>query len=119
MKNDTLAVAEDVATKLFAAEEAIDLALSKAADLASFVPLARQQVRVSADVGQEAIITLLASMATLGEARKQMIEVHGALAKAQKDVRLAPRNFGGFVNKPVQYPRVRALSAVPAEEMVA
>jgi len=100
MNRETIVVAQNMAAKLFAAEEAIDAAINKAADLASFMPMARQEARVSAEVGQDAIESVLESMRMLSEARKHMIETHGALARTQSSARIAPRNFGGFVNKP-------------------
>lgn len=100
MKNRSLPIAKDMASKLFAAEEAIDAALNLTAELASYMPVARQQARVSLDVGQDAIDSVLGSMQMLSGARKHMIETHDALARTQEAARLAPRNFGGFVNKP-------------------
>lgn len=93
-------IAANVASKLFAAEEAIDFALNKSAELAGLMPMARQQINLSAEVGQDAIEYLLDSMKRLGEARKHMIDAHKALARTQEAARIAPRNFGGFVDKP-------------------
>ena len=100
MNRQNFEVAQTMATKLFAAEEAIDAALNKAADLAGFMPMARQEARVSAEVGQDAFEHILESMRMLTEARKSMIDTHGALARTQSSARLAPRNFGGFIDKP-------------------
>lgn len=100
MNHRNFEVAQTMATKLFAAEEAIDAALNKAADLAGFMPMARQEAKLSAEVGQDAFEHLLESMKMLTEARKHMIDTHGALARTQSSARLAPRNFGGFINKP-------------------
>lgn len=117
MNRENIIVAQNVATRLFAAEEAIDAAFNKAADLASFIPVARQEVRVSAEVGQDAIELLIGSMQMLGEARKRMIEAHGALARTQTAARLAPRNFGGFVDKP-RY-AAHGLTVVAADRLAA
>lgn len=103
MNKRVMPIVEDVASRLFAAEEAIDLALNKSADLAGFMPIARQQIRLSAEVGQDAIECLLSSMKLLSQARRQMIDTHKALAGTQKAARIAPRNFGGFVDKPRGY----------------
>jgi hypothetical protein len=116
MNHKSLPVAKDMASKLFAAEEAIDAALNLTAELASFMPLARQEVRVSMDVGQDAIEAVLASMQMLSGARKRMIETHEALARTQESARLAPRNFGGFINKPGAHLAPGALSVVPQAE---
>ncbi len=115
MNRETIIVAQNMATKLFAAEEAIDAALNRAADLASFMPMARQEARLSAEVGQDAIESVLESMKMLSKARKHMIETHGALARTQSSARLAPRNFGGFIDKPRYKASATGLAIVTAD----
>jgi hypothetical protein len=115
MRQQNIQVAISVAEKLLAAEEAIDDALNKAADLAGFMPLARRQAHVSCSVGQDAIERVLHSMLRLSEARQSMIETHAALAKTQHAARLAPRNYGGFIDKPER----AALEAVPDNRIAA
>jgi len=119
MNRESFAVAQNMATKLFAAEEAIDDALNKAADLASFMPMARQEARVSAEVGQDAIESVLESMRMLSEARKHMILTHGALARTQSSARIASRNFGGFIDKPRYNASAIGLAIVAADRAVA
>jgi O-succinylbenzoate synthase len=100
MKQQVLPIARKVAAKLFAAEDAIDVAFAQTADLAGFLPEARQQARVSAVVGQPAVEQLVRVMAALSEARRVMVETHVAFASLQSDVGLRERNFGGFIEKP-------------------
>ena len=119
MNRENILVAQNMASKLFAAEEAIDTALNKAADLAGFMPVARHEARVSAEVGQDAIEHLLESMRMLSEARKRMIDTHGALARTQASARLAPRNFGGFIDKPQFRDEAHKLSVITAERQAA
>lgn len=102
MKQQNLQIAHDVAQKLLAAEEAIDAALNKSAELLAYVPLARLEANVSTEVGQDAIEHLVHSMSKLSEARRFMVEGHEALSRTQKAARLAPRNYGGFIDKPQQ-----------------
>lgn len=116
MNRQNIEIAQNVAIKLFAAEEAIDAALNKSADLTGFIPVARQEMKVSAGVGQDAIEHLLESMTMLTQARKRMIEAHAALSRDQEAARIAPRNFGGFVDKP-RY--ARQLEIVTAERRAA
>lgn len=119
MNNRSLPIAKDMASKLFAAEEAIDAARNLTAELVSYMPVARQQARVSLDVGQDAIESVLESMQMLSGARERMIETHDALARTQESARLAPRNFGGFVNKPGAHLApvpVAALGVVPQNQ---
>lgn len=102
MKQQNHQIAHDVARKLLAAEEAIDAALAKTAELVGFVPIARQQANVSCSVGQDAIEHLVRSISMLSEARKSIVYGHDALADTHTAARLAPRNYGGFVDKPQQ-----------------
>jgi len=119
MNRKSFPVARDMASKLFAAEEAIDSAINLTAELVGFMPIARQEVQVSLDVGQDAIESVLESMQMLSGARKRMIETHEALARAQDAARLAPRNFGGFINKPGAHLTPGALSVVRQGENIA
>jgi hypothetical protein len=101
--NQRIEVAQNVASRLFAVEEAIDTALACAADLIGTMPHARQQIGVSASVGQPAIEQVIASMSMLAEARRQMVAAHQSLAESAIAARVAPRNFGGFIDKTVPH----------------
>jgi hypothetical protein len=93
-------IARNVAGHLFATEEAIDTAIASAAGLVGYMPTARQQARVSAEVGQEAFEQIIATMSTLGEARRKIVAAHQLLAESSAQARIPVQNFGGFVNKP-------------------
>lgn len=101
--NDKMEVARTVATHLLATEEAIDAAISSAAGLVGYMPVARQQARVSAAVGQDAFEQVLAAMSVLGEARRRIVEAHQSLAESGRRARIPERNFGGFVDKPCHH----------------
>lgn len=100
MKLQNHQIAQDVAERLLAAEEAIDEALNKTANLVGFIPIARREARVSCEVGQDAIEHIVRTISMLSEARKSIVESHGALDRTHTAARLAPRNYGGFVDKP-------------------
>lgn len=97
---ETLEVARTVASHLFATEEAIDAAIARVAGLVGYMPIARQEARVSAAIGQDALVKVIATMAMLGEARARIVEAHQALAESGVRARVPARNFGGFVDKP-------------------
>jgi hypothetical protein len=98
--NQRIETARAVAAKLLSTETAIDAALAEAADLAALLPRARQDVRVSVMVGQDALDQVLASLTTLAQARRMMAAAHQSLAEASHAARVPPMNFGGFVDKP-------------------
>lgn len=113
MTDHKLSIARTMATHLFATEEAIDAALREAAGLAGFMPVARQQARVSAAVGQNAIEHIIGTMTMLSEARRRIVETHRDFSETQAQAGIPARNFGGFVDKP-RHDRASAdLSVVP------
>ncbi len=98
--SNKMQVARTVAEHLFATEDAIDAAIACAAGLVGYMPVARKAVRASVAVGQPAFQQVIASMATLAEARRQMVDAHAAFADAGQRVNLPAVNFGGLVDKP-------------------
>ena len=72
--------AETVASKLYAAETALDLALSEAAGLAALLPQARTQAYLSATTGQQAFDSVAACVSSLTEARARLVATHKSLA---------------------------------------
>lgn len=100
MSKSNLVVARAIAERLLDAEEAVDAAFQKTAELAAYMPRARQEAQTSAALGQDAFERITATMQVLSGARRELIETHQALADIQEKVGLRPRNFGGFVDKP-------------------
>lgn len=100
MPNSNLIVARAIVERLLEAEVAVDTAFQKTAELAAFMPVARQQSRTSMGLGQTAFERVTATMHELSGARRELVETHAALADIQDKVGLRPRNFGGFVDKP-------------------
>jgi hypothetical protein len=100
-----------VAEQLFATETAIDTALTTAAQFVGTMPVARQQARLSAIVGQEAMDHGMAAMAALNDARRAIVAAHRALSTVQGQIGLGALAFGGLAEKP-PYPEKFALRAV-------
>jgi hypothetical protein len=96
---DKTLVAQGVANKLFATEKAIDKAIAEAAQLLGGMAQAREDLRISAVVGDEATRKVAETIATLTEARRAIVEAHGQLdvVKAQIGVRT---KLLGVVDKP-------------------
>jgi hypothetical protein len=86
--------ATKVAEKLFAAEEAIDAALARAAELNSALATARMEANLSAIVGQDAFEVAAAAFASIIKARGDMVETHKRLSETQVQIGLGSIAFG-------------------------
>ena len=80
--------AEQIATALWDAESAIDVALTKTANLTGLIPSLRRQAGASALIGQEAMERASQAVMTLAEARRALVEAHKELTIAQQQVGL-------------------------------
>lgn len=96
------AAAETVAEALFAAEKAIDAAITSTATLAALMPTSRQAARISALIGQDAIMSAINTMQALGVAREGIVTTHKHLTVAQRDMGLSAVSFeeDGFGKAP-------------------
>lgn len=72
-------VAQRVATKLFATENAVDAAMVETAELMADLLKARKDLGISAVVGDRAASKLADAMNALSEARSAMVEAHSEL----------------------------------------
>ena len=93
-------LATQVADCLFAAERAIDAAISRTAHLVGLMPAVREDANLSAMIGQGAIKQAIEAMAALGEARQGIVETHRELSVAQHQIGLGAIAFGGDNPKP-------------------
>lgn len=75
-----LDIAAEVAGRLYAAEAAIDAALSATATLAALLPAARADAYLSAVTGQRAFDGTAASIGALAAARSHLVDTHNTLA---------------------------------------
>src|SRR3954468_12109572 len=89
-----------VADRLFAVEEAIDLALARAAELNQTMVTARTEAELSALVGQEAFEVAAATFAALARARGEIVETQRRLSNTESQVGLRTFAFGDEVPKP-------------------
>jgi hypothetical protein len=100
MLKDRTNAAIKVAESLFAAEEAIDLALARAAELNGIMITARSEAKLSALVGQDAFEVSAAAFANLARARCDIIETHKRLSEAKIQVGLRTVSIGDLRPKP-------------------
>jgi hypothetical protein len=100
MLHERKKAAEQVARRLFAAEAAIDTAISRAADLAAVMPAVREDARLSALIGQDAIESAIEAISALSAARRGIVETHKNLSVVQAQIGLGAMAMGGLVQKP-------------------
>lgn len=89
-----IAVIRSVASKLHAAEEAIDLAIIKICELNSELPTARLGAKLSATVCQPAFDLSASALQTLILCRSQTVQAHEVLAQTQRDMGLGAYAMG-------------------------
>jgi len=100
--------AENLASRLLAAEQAIDDAICKVADLAGYMPLARAQAKLSAVVGQNAIDQAAATLSALVEARGNLVSSHNHLAETRDQIGLQAMAMGSGDMKPTYFGPMKA-----------
>ncbi|MFT4251889.1 MAG: hypothetical protein QM608_05355 [Caulobacter sp.] len=87
-------VAQRVANKLFATENAVDAAMVNAAELMSDMLKARKDLGLSAVVGDKASAKLVEALAALGEARTAMVDMHNELNEVKLRVGIRTKLAG-------------------------
>lgn len=102
MLKDRRNAAIKVAESLIAAEEAIDVALARAAELNSNMITARTDANLSALVGQEAFEVSAAAFAALARARCDIVETHKRLSETKIQVGLRTLAIGDLRPKPAE-----------------
>jgi hypothetical protein len=94
MFKERRAAAMRVAESLFAAEDAIDAALARVAELNATLVTARADAKLSAVVGQDAFNVAASSFAALARARCDIVETHKRLGEAKNQVGLRTVSVG-------------------------
>jgi hypothetical protein len=112
------AVAQKVADRLYALENAIDVALTRAAELNASMPEARGEARLPAMIGQDAFDKAAEAFTSLVRARRQVIETHHSLDEARVQMGLREVSGGDLIPKPevfepagrAEVPQIRAVA---------
>jgi hypothetical protein len=76
-------IAQRVATKLFATENAVDAAILEASQLLAGLIEARTEIGFSAVLGDAAIGKVTVAISALSDSRRAMVEAHGELNDAK------------------------------------
>jgi hypothetical protein len=112
MLNQRREAAMKVAASLWAAEDAIDAALAKAAEFSGTLVAARTEANLSAVVGQDAFEVSASAFAALARARADIVEAHRRLSETRIQVGLRNVAVGDEAPKVVTGEGDRHLKAV-------
>jgi hypothetical protein len=91
---DKALIAQRVATKLFAAENAVDAAILEASQLLSGLIEARKEMGLSAVLGTEAVSKVSLALSTLSDSRQAMVDAHNVLNDAKLRLGIRTRMDG-------------------------
>jgi len=100
MLNKRRSAAIKVVESLYAAEDAIDVALARAAELNSTLMMARAEAEVSALMGHDAFEVAASAFASLARARCDIVEAHKRLSETKVQMGMRAVSFGDSVPKP-------------------
>jgi hypothetical protein len=96
-----------VADSLFAAEDAIDAAFARVAELNSALVLARTDAHLSAIVAQDAFDMAASTLSALAKARGKLVETHQRLSDAKDQIGLRTLAIGDLGKPPTVPPVAR------------
>ena len=87
-------IAQRVATKLFATENAVDAAILEASQLLAGLIEARNEIGFSAVLGTEAVSKVSLALSALSESRRAMVDAHNELNDAKLRLGIRTRMDG-------------------------
>ena len=93
---DKMIVAQGVANRLFATEKAIDAALGEASGLMGAMVSSREELRMSATVGTDAVAKLAEAVSALAQARGAVVEAHRELEEVKLRLGIRTRMLGEY-----------------------
>lgn len=100
MRAKRIEIAQSVATHLFAAEEAINLAASRIAELNAVMPMASIEARIAPEIGQDALESGIDALSHIAKARERIVVTHKRLKTASDEIGLATVSFGDSAKPP-------------------
>ena len=91
---DKTMVAQGVANKLFSTEKSIDAAIAESAALLTGLMAAREELRLSATVGDTTSARIVEAMSLLAQARSTMVPAHHELDQLKLRVGIRTKMIG-------------------------
>jgi hypothetical protein len=100
MRKERMAAAQSVADRLLAFEKALDDTIALGSDLSARIVTARQEARLSAVFGQDAIDGVMRTLTALAGARRELVGTHHDLKSWADDIGLRQVGWGDLVKPP-------------------
>ena len=109
---DKMIVAQGVANRLFASEKAIDAALAESSKLMAEMVGSREELRMAATVGDEAVAKVAEAVAALAQARAAVVASHRELEQVKLRLGIRTRMIGEHQKQEASAPaHVRAVAS--------
>ncbi|MDH7639220.1 hypothetical protein [Sphingomonas oryzagri] len=100
MRAKRIEIATSVATRLFAAEQAINVAATRIAELNAVMPMASIEARIAPEIGQDAFESSIDALSLVARAREQIVVTHRRLRTAGDEMGLQTVSFGDSAKPP-------------------
>lgn len=97
MRTKRIQVARAVASHLHAAEQAVDIAATRVAELNAMMPMARLDANLSAMIGQDAFASSTDALSLIAKVREQIVVTHERLKVASEQIGLETVSWGDVV----------------------
>lgn len=111
---DKTMVAQGVANKLFSTEKSIDAAIAESAALLTGLMAAREELRLSATVGDTTSAKIVEAMSLLAQARTAMVQAHQELDQLKLRVGIRTKLIGVIGKEFAQPEEDRTVSQIRA-----
>ena len=108
---DKMIIAQGVANRLFATEKAIDAALVESSGLMGAMMASREELRISATVGDDAVAKVAEALATLTAARSQVVAAHRELEQVKLRIGIRSKMMGELHNYACSTTEIRAIAS--------
>ena len=108
---DKMMVAQGVANRLFATEKAIDAALGEASGLMGEMLTSREELRISATVGEDAVAKVAEAVATLAQARHAVVAAHRELEQVKLRIGIRSKMMGEHQKDASSTTEIRAIAS--------
>jgi hypothetical protein len=95
MRNERIQATNLVGAQLYAAEAALDAAITEAAKLSALLPEARMNAKIAACVVHEALGQASQTLSRLVDARDELLKTHEALDTVKTEIGLRTYSMGG------------------------
>lgn len=99
MSNNQIEAGRQISKQLLPSEDAIDTSIVHNANLIISIVEGRKKMGLAAEVGHDALVSAVAGMSALKDAREHTVTCHRQLASTRDDLGLSPQAMGCTIGK--------------------